>query len=247
MLCCNYWPCIFHHPDKEVHLCIHCFWHIVWNRRKACNLSWMSVQRKTQSCPQDSWSLVRDTYMSHIIVVQLPSCIQLFTTPLTVACQDSLSLTILWSLLKFMSIASVMPSNYLILYCPSFCLQPFPASESFQMSCLLASGGQSIGASASASVLPMSIQGWFPLLFFGVTIYVVVFFSFNIDQFDPLPVQGTLKSFLQYHSSKESVLLHSAYFMVQFSEPHVTTRKTVALTVLTFVGKVTSLLFYHTV
>ena len=101
--------------------------------------------------------------MSHIIVAQLPSCIRLFATPLTVAHQASLSLTIFWSLPKFMSIASVRPSNCLILCCRFLCLQPFPASGFFPVSCLLASGGQSIGPSASASVLPMSIQGWFPL------------------------------------------------------------------------------------
>ena len=87
--------------------------------------------------------------MSHIIVAQLPSCIRLFATPLTVAHQASLSLTIFWSLPKFMSIASVRPSNCLILCCRFLCLQPFPASGFFPVSCLLASGGQSIGASAS--------------------------------------------------------------------------------------------------
>ena len=82
-------------------------------------------------------------------------------TPWTVACQAPLSSTISQSLLKFMFIESLMLSNHLILCCPfSFCRQSFPASDSFSMSRLFASSGQSIGA--SASVLPMNIQGWFP-------------------------------------------------------------------------------------
>ena len=93
-------------------------------------------------------------------------------TPWTAACKASLSITNSGSLLKFMSIESVMPSNYLILCHPtvsssvipfSSCLSFFPASGSFLMSQLFASGGQSIGASASASVTPEKIQGWFPL------------------------------------------------------------------------------------
>ena len=86
---------------------------------------------------------------------------------------------------------------------------------------------QSIGVSASASVFPMNIQDWFPL----------------IDWFDLLAVQGTLKSLLQHHSSKGSILQSSAFFMVQLSHPYLTTKKPIALTRLTFVGKVMSLLF----
>ena len=83
---------------------------------------------------------------------------------LHVACQASLSFTISWSLLKLMSIELVMPFNHLILCCSlSSCLQSFPASGSFLMSWLFSSGGQSIGPSTSASVLPMNIQGLFPL------------------------------------------------------------------------------------
>ena len=71
--------------------------------------------------------------------------------------------------------------------------------------------------------------------------------SFRIDQLDLLSVQGTLKSLLQHHSSKASIFLHSAFFMVQFSHSYITTRKTIALTLWTFVSKVMSLLFYYTV
>ena len=95
------------------------------------------------------------------------------------------------------------------------------------MSQLFTSGGQSIGVSASASVLPMCSG----------------LISFRMDWLDLLAVQGTLKSLLQHHSSKASILLHSAFLMFQLSHPYVTTGKIIALTIWTFVGKVTSLLF----
>ena len=85
-------------------------------------------------------------------------------------------------------------------------LKSFPASGSFLMSWLFKSCGQRIRASASASVLPMNIQDWFPLGF---------------DCFDLLAVQGILKNLLQHHSSKESILLHSAFFMAQLSHPYI--------------------------
>ena len=96
--------------------------------------------------------------------VQSLSHVWLFGTPWTAAFQASLSITNSWSSLKLMSIELVMVSNHLILCHPfSSCLQSFPASGSFQMSHFFAAGGLSIGVSASASVLPMNIQGWFPL------------------------------------------------------------------------------------
>ena len=96
--------------------------------------------------------------------VQLLSHVRLFVIPWTAACQASLSFTSSWSLLKLMSIESVMPSSHLILCRPLLLLPSiFPASGSFQMSQLFASGGQSIGVSASATVLPMNIQDLFPL------------------------------------------------------------------------------------
>ena len=110
---------------------------------------------------------------------------------------------------------------------PFSCLQSFPASRPFTMSQFFASGGQSIGASVLASVLPVNIQGWLP---------------FSIDWFDLLVVQGTLKSLLQHHSSKVLILWHSAFFIVQLSHPYLTNRKTIALTRWTLVDKVMSLL-----
>ena len=109
----------------------------------------------------------------------------------------------------------------------SSCLQPFLASGSFPMSQFFTSGGQSVGVSALASVLPMNIQDWFPL---GWTGWI------------PLQSKGLFKSLLQHHSSKASILRCSAFFMFQRSHPHMTTGKTIALTRWTFVGKVISLL-----
>ena len=106
----------------------------------------------------------------------------------------------------------------------SSCLQSFPASGSFQMSQLCISGGQSIGVSASASVLSMNIQDWSPVGLTGL-----------------ISLQS--KSVLQHHSSKASIFWCSAFFMVQLTHPYMTTGKTIALTSWTFVGKVMSLLF----
>ena len=97
-----------------------------------------------------------------VVVDQLLSCVQLFVTPWTAACQSPLSFTVSWSLLILMSIGSVTLSNYLIFSC-TLLLQSFPVSGSFPMSRLFGSGGQGIRASASASVIPMNTQGWFPL------------------------------------------------------------------------------------
>ena len=119
---------------------------------------------------------------------------QLFVTPWTAACQASLSITNSRSLLK-LSIESVMPSNHLTLCHPfSSCLQSFTASGSFPISRFFALGGLIIGVSASASFFPMNIQD---------------IFSFRMDWFDLLAVQGTLKSLLQQCNLKASILWHS--------------------------------------
>ena len=133
---------------------------------------------------------------------------RLLATLWTAALQPSLSITNSQSLLKLMSIESEMPSNHLILCVPfSSHLQSFPASGSFPVSQCFTSGGQSIGVSALALVFPVNTQ---------------------MDWLDLLAVQGTLKSLLQHHSSKASILLRSAFFMVQLSHPSVTTGKTMA-------------------
>ena len=132
-------------------------------------------------------------------------------------------LTISWSLLKLMSIESVMLSNHLIPF--SSCTQSFPASGSFLMSRLFPSGGQNI--EDSAAVPPVNIQGWFLLGLTGL---------------NSLLSKGLSRVFSRT-SLKASILLHSAFFMVQISHPYVTIGKTIALTIWIFVGKVRSLLF----
>ena len=144
--------------------------------------------------------------------------------PWTIAHQVPLSPIISQSLLKFMFIESVMniTNNLTILssatpFC--FCLKYFPATGTFPVSWLFALGGQSIGASASASVLKMNIQGWFPLELNGLI---------------SLLSKGLSGVFLQHHSSKTSILQYSAFFMVQLSHPYMTTGKTIALTIQTY-------------
>ena len=139
----------------------------------------------------------------------------------------SLSSTMSQSLLKFMPIESVMPSNHFILHCPLLLHPVFPASGSFPVIWPFASGAQSIEASTSASVLPMNIQSWFCLGLTGLISLLSI---------------GTLQNLLQHHNLK-AILWHSAFFMVQLSHPYMTTGKTIALTRRTFVGEVISLLF----
>ena len=133
-----------------------------------------------------------------VIVVQSLSCVGLFETPWTAAHQASLSFTIFQTLLKLMSIESAMPSNHLIL-CHSFfsCPQFSPASGCFPMSWLFASGGQSIRA--SASVIPLNIQGWFPLWLTGFVSLLSkglseVFFSTTIRKYQFFSTQPSLWS-----------------------------------------------------
>ena len=163
--------------------------------------------------------------------VQLLSRVQLFVTPCIAARQASLSITNSQSSCKLMSIELVLPSNHLIL-CRPLLLRPqsFSASGSFQMTQLFASGSQSTGVSASTPVLSMNIQDWCPL---------------GMGWLNLLAAQGTLKSLLQYHSSKTSVLRCSAFFTDQFSHPYKTTGKTIALTRRTSVDNVSA--FEYTV
>ena len=142
-------------------------------------------------------------------------------TPWTAARQASLSFTISWSLLKLMSIESVMPPNHLIFYC---------------LLLLLPSIFCSIKVFSSESALRIT---WPKYWSFSISPSneSVELISFRIDWFDLLVVQGTLKSFLQHHNLKASVLWFSAFFMVQLSHSYMTTGKTITLTDCTFVGK----------
>ena len=161
--------------------------------------------------------------------VQSLSHVRLFMTSWTAALKASLSITNSRSFLKRMSIESVMPSNHLILCCPLL-LPPsvFPSIRVFSnesVFCFRWPKYWSFSFSSSPS------KEYSELI------------SFRMDWLDLLAVQGTLKSLLQHHSSKASILRSSAFFIVQLSHPYMTTGKTISLTRQTLVGKVMSLLF----
>ena len=168
-------------------------------------------------------------YAQDMCIVQLLSRVRLFGILWTPACQTSLSFTISWRLLKLMAIESVMPSNHLVLCHPLL---------------LLPSAFPSIGVFSNGSYLRIRWPKYWRFSFsISLANEYSGLISFRIDWFDLLAVQGTLKNLLQHPSSKASVLWHSAFFMVQLSHPYMTTGKTIALTIWTFVGKVMSLLF----
>ena len=159
--------------------------------------------------------------------VQSLSCVQLFVTPWAAAQQASLSITSSQSLLKL--IESVIPSNHLILCHPLLLLTSiFPSIRVFSNESALCVRWPKYW-SFSFSISPSNEYS-------GLI-------SFSMDCLDLLAVQGTLKSLLQHHSSKASILRGSAFFIIQLSHPYMTTGKTIALTRWSFVGKVMSLLF----
>ena len=161
--------------------------------------------------------------------VQSLSHVGLCATPWTAAHQASLSITNSQSLLKLMSIKSVMPSNHLILCC---------------LLLLLLSIFPSITVFSNESVLRLRWpKNWNLSFSISPSNEYSGLISFRMDWFDLLAVQGTLKSLLQHHSSKASILWCSAFFIVQLSYPYMNTGKTIALSRQTFVGKVISLLF----
>ena len=163
------------------------------------------------------------------VVVQLLSHVWLFATPWTAARQASLSITNSQSLLKLMSIELVMPSNHLILCRPLLLLpSTFPSIRVFSNESVLSIRWPKYWSFSFSISLSNEYSG---------------LISFRTDWFDLLAVQGTLKSLLQHHSSKTSILQRSAFFTVQLSHPYMTTGKTIALTRWTFVGKIMSLLF----
>ena len=150
--------------------------------------------------------------------------VQLFATPWITAHHASLSITNSWSLLKLISIESVMPSNHLIHCCPLFLLPSiFPRIRVFSNESVLYIGWPKKW-SFSFSISPSNAYS-------GLT-------SFRMDWLDLLAVQRILKSLLQHHSSKASILGCSAFFIVQLLHPYMTTEKTIALTRRTFVSKV---------
>ena len=160
--------------------------------------------------------------------VHLLSCVQLFVTPWTAAQQVSLSITSFQSLFKLISIKSVMPSNHLILCHPLLLPSVFPSIRVFSNESVLCIRWPEYW-SFSFSISPSNEYSG--LIFF------------RMDLWELLAVQGALKSLLQHHSSKASILQRSAFFIVQLSNPYMTTGKIIALTRWIFVGKAMFLLF----
>ena len=160
--------------------------------------------------------------------VQLLIRVRLFVTPWIAARQASLSITISWSSLRLMSIKSVMLTSHLILCRPLLLLPSIPPS---------------IRVFSNESTLHMRWPKYWSFSFsISPSNEYSGLISLRMDWLDPLAVQGTLKSLLQHHSSKASILLRSAFFIVQLLHPYMTTGKTIALTRRAFVGKVMSLL-----
>ena len=162
------------------------------------------------------WLQTSPTSSLQLSSFQSLSCFQLFVTPWTAAHQASLSITNSWGLLKLMSIELVMPSNHLIL-CHPHLLPPsiFPRIRVFSNEPVL------------HIKWPKYWSFSFSISFSNEYLGLV---SFRMDWFDLLTVQGTLKSLLQHHSSKASILQCLAFFIVQLSHPYMTTGKTIALT-----------------
>ena len=155
--------------------------------------------------------------------VQSLSCLWLFVTPWIVACQPSLSITNSLSSLKLMPIESVMASSHLILCCPLFLLLPIPPN---------------IRVFSNEPTLHMRWPEYWSFTFSIIPSKEIPgLISFRMAWLDLLADQGTLKSLLQHHSSKASILWCSAFFTVQLSHQYMTTGKTIALTRWTFVGK----------
>ena len=169
-----------------------------------------------------------EKYYKPLSSVQLLSHVWLFATPWITAHKASLSITNSRSSPKLMSIELVMPSSHLILCHPLLLLLPIPPS---------------IRVFSNESTLHMKWPKYWSFSFnISPSNEHPGLISFKMDLLDLLAVQGTLKSLLQYHSSKASILWHSAFFIVQLSHPYLTTGKAIALTRWTFVGKVMSLL-----
>ena len=160
------------------------------------------------------YQILKKKIPSKISSVQSLSCVQLFATPWIAARQAFLSITNSRSSLRLTSIESVMPSNYLILCRPLFLLPPISPS---------------IRVFSSESTLHMRWPKYWSFSFsISPSKYHPGLISFRMDWLDLLAVQGTLKSLLQHHSSKASILQHSAFFTVQVSHPYMTTGETIA-------------------
>ena len=197
------------------------FWTNFWNRSVFwCKESSVSPFSSKMTCVHQTLQFVFFVNLlgSFFLFssVQPLSCVQLFATPWTEACQASLSITNSWSLLRLMSIESVMPSNHLILCC-LLLLPPsiFPNIRVFSNESVFRIRWPKYW-SFSFSISPSNDYS--------------VLISFRMDKLDLLAIQGALKVLLQHHSLKASIIWRSAFFIVQLSHPYMTTGKTIALT-----------------
>ena len=198
---------------------------------RLCATPWKAAHQAPPSLGfsrQEYWSGLPIPSPMHACMLSHFSCVRLFATPWTAARQASLSITNSWSLLKLKCIEPVMPSNHLILCRPLLPPSIFPRIRVFFNESVLRIRWPK-DWSFSFSISPS--YEYSELIFF------------RMDWLDLIAVQGTLKSLLQGHSSKASILRYSASFIVQLSHPYMTTGKTITLTRQTFVGKVMSLLF----
>ena len=186
-----------------------------------------NTAKRTQSASRKAISIWYWAIYTVFSSVQLLSRVQLFAAPWIAARQASLSITNSRSSLKLTSIESVMPSSHLILCCPLLLPPILPSIRVFSSESTLCMRWPKYW-SFNFSIIPSKEHP-------GLV-------SFRMDWLDLLAVQGTLKSLLQHHSSKASILWRSTFFTVQLSHPYMTTGKTIALTRWTFVGKVMSLL-----
>ena len=199
-----------------------------WNANTGTTTTERKTMQKSRSCLDELtlWRLRPTRKQSTRFTSVQFSHVQLFVTPWTTAHQVSLSITNFWSSFKLMSIESVMPSNHLILCHPLLLTSIFSGIRIFSKESALRSRWPKYW---TFSISPFNEYS-------GLI-------SFRIDWSDLLIVQGTLKSLLQHHSSKASILWCSGFFTVQLSHPYMTTGKNIALTRQTFGGKVMSLLF----
>ena len=189
---------------------------------------WISLQSKGLSRVFSNTTVQKHQFcIQYISSVQSLSRVRLFATPWIAACQASLSITISQSSLRLTYIESVMPSSHLILRRPLLLLPPIPPI---------------IRVFSNESTLRMRWPKYWSFSFSIILSKEIPGLIFRMDWLDLLAVQGTLKSLLQHHTSKASILQCSAFFTVQLSHPYMTTGKTIALTRRTLVGKVMSLL-----
>ena len=200
---------------------------IKWGLFQGCKDSPIYANESTWYTISTNWN-IKAIWSSQSVQFSL-SVMSNSSTPWIAAHQASLSITISRSSLKLTSIQSVMPSSHLILCHPLFLLPPIPPS---------------ITVFSNESTLCMRLPKYWSFSFkINPSNEHPGLMSFRMDCLDLLAVQGTLKSLLQHHSSKASILQRSAFFTVQLSHPYMTTGKTIALTRQTFVDKVMSLLF----